>query len=173
MATDSLGGGKPRDYCTQRRLNAIYDARDDVPAVEKNAAELHIRQGESREIVALAVRKAVLHYVMELEPLLREYDEGDEYWDDEDLGTIRFPEADAEIHVVGLQEYVDLPDTVSASYLTQQDDVFHGPRTAQAVDRKPVPKRISMAAYRKCNQFMQDARIGLERGEQDETADPF
>lgn len=157
----------PEQYCTQRRLRAIYDARDAIPEAEKKAYEMRYQGLIGDDMVALAVRKAVVHYILELEPLLRNRDEYEEYWKDIKLGIISFDDAGHEVPVVGLEEYVELPDILTAEYIVEEDDIFHGPQMVERADHQPVPKHISMAAYRTANQFVYEANIGVDFGPTD------
>lgn len=75
------------DYTQQRRLKSIYDLRDELHQQRKKVRHAESSQGD--RFSALCVYRAIVDsYILELEPLLRRYQNGVEYLTQTDFGTV-------------------------------------------------------------------------------------
>lgn len=70
----------PEDFARTRQLRAIFDARDHYRDVRRNPADYTTRSADSPSKQGV-VFQAVQTLIVEIEPLLKEHDDGKELWD--------------------------------------------------------------------------------------------
>lgn len=83
--TDTTGITDPEEYVTERRLRDIFDARTKLRD-RRLAARTAVK---SQEFQAMsAYRSAVSNYIMEIDPLMRQFDQGTEPLFEEEFGLV-------------------------------------------------------------------------------------
>lgn len=159
--SDSLSVRDPEDYNLSRRLRQLHNARERFNEVvrtkSEEAASEEITRGRYREVVVAAL----IEYLIEVEPLLRNTQVNDKredlglnYWKSEDvLDELRGdpPEFIGDVEKLTLEEIV-----TSGGYLLDDLD-----------EDGPDPLRIdqSRAAFRLANRFLGEVGFGLELDE--------
>ena len=77
------------DGIRDRRLKAIFDAREQVREVRLDIEDRRFSGGKSNQESAMGIYRSTLEtYLQELEPLFLANPDGREIWDDRDFGTV-------------------------------------------------------------------------------------
>lgn len=137
----------PENFNLHRRLRQIHNAKEQVPETIREEAKRvvddprdpGITEGRYRELVA----DAVLNFIIEVEPLMRNDDlDGTDVWDEEAVISID-------------DQGLTLEDVVEQNgYVTTEEGT------------EPLPISASREAYRATNRFLANAGFGVKLDEQ-------
>lgn len=138
----------PDDYNQTRRLRQIHDARERFPEVVREEAERVVEdkrmEGITRDRYREIVSDALLDYLIEVEPVMRQAHASDktdleeDYWDGES--------------VIDGGEDVTLKDIVDANARLEGDEG----------EEQPLTVGQARTAYRVANRFLSDIGFGIE-----------
>jgi hypothetical protein len=183
------------DMIDKARLRSLFDARDEAAeAIRKSALRTfeirHRRdssapEAEIERAVDEHVRQAVLAYVLEAEPLLKNTEVGEDVWEDAGLAPVPLPDAPAAgwdsvpsrevkgvpagwvdaargvVRLPGVAHFVSLetPFTVRWSGFAGGG---RGDDYAERSTQMTLPRGTSEDVFRKLNGLLADLGIGLE-----------
>lgn len=78
---------KAEDYISKRRLKSVFDLRQEIHKTRKKLRMAEY-QGNSRFEILCGYRVLVESYLLEVEPLLRRYGDGDHYLHEKEFGEV-------------------------------------------------------------------------------------
>lgn len=172
------------EYVEHRRHKAILDARQTARNVIIDAKRQHSRGEITQAALQADARTAVEMYITEIEHmaqmanakrLLREElihhiniappDSLLQYFENDDhsvRGTPPRAKTPDQGEIRGLWGYLTSPDVFTATWSIDVDIKHEGPKTVTETASVRMPVEASMDAFRKCNQFLQDAGLDIE-----------
>lgn len=174
---------EPSDYLRKRRHAAVNDLRERVYRSRDRAYDV-LADGYPEALKNDIIRASVENYVTELEPLLVNTEQGQEYWEDVDIGEVHIlPPDDGreymedlgfEVRLEGLIDFQSAPKRFTADFTFEQNDMVSGRQLGRASNEVAMPERVSWNAFRYANQFAYE--IGLDIDHKQEVAveaEPF
>jgi len=78
-------------HLKQRRLNDIHEARKRVHTVINKVEEARLETRMQERKANSVVRRAVENYIREIRYPLKNTEDGQEYWDSEEIGSLKIP----------------------------------------------------------------------------------
>lgn len=187
------------EFIDKARLRSLFDARDGAAeAIRKSSLRtFEIRHRRDSDAAAAEieravdehVRQAVLAYVLEAEPLLKNTSDGQDLWEDAGLGPIPLPsrppaagwdsvpsrmvegvptgwvdEARGVVHLPGVAHFVNIetPFTVRWRGFAGGGGAGRGDDYAERAAQMSVPQSMSEDVFRKLNGLLADLGIGIK-----------
>jgi hypothetical protein len=188
MSSDEQDGGTvdaavvldPDEYTQRRRLEELFDLRQNVQDTRQDAEMLVAQRGDfDRDDANRVYTTALQSYLMEIEPLAtKQYpDTGERYWYDIDIGTAEYhlprkespgagrgstPSETQEEQFTGLKSVADTEPTRTIAYESQAGDRHTINSTERHTATFTIPKWILDNTYRTANLFLADIGMDLD-----------
>lgn len=158
------------NYVQHRRLEAIFDARDEAREKKLHGREIaHLRNDWFT--ASSIFRTALENYLTELEPLTLQYPQkAAHYWDNFEFGTVEVPPPDGDDNLtyneptkkfefVGLRSFLELPDPLRVEYTGEREHYTKANDEITKTAERQVPFEMIERGRRAANEFT--AQIGL------------
>jgi hypothetical protein len=172
----------PDDFSTSERLKQIYQARQELREIRREAAT-H-RQDMPKKALAY-YRTGVESYFMELDTLFQRNDEGRKLWEEKYFGTVtlgppplpelKYHQMDLrsqpepiEYHICGLETLFEVGVSITEEFEIESEHELKDTQTETVTLSQPISWQILNKMVSEANQYVADLGIGLEIDETDE-----
>lgn len=170
--------GKPRaanaqEHTQQQRVSSLLEAKTRVLDIEKEIEEGLLLGIIDEQTANHVLRRAVEHYIYEVEPLvkqdeyradywgeLQERDDGSQVWVGPGLGSMSLPNGGT-YRFHGLSDVVDAPNPIVVEWTEHNHSAFDGGTTTHRRETRQIPRRILMNAFRRVNAFLYELGVDL------------